>query len=227
MIDEKEKFTLLRAQMVEHQIEGRGVHDSAILAAMNKVPRELFVPSFYQKYAYEDTPLPIPAEQTISQPYIVGVMINALSLKPTDRVLEIGAGSGYAAAVLSRIVKEVYAVERIESLIDEARQRLTQLAYNNVSVHHANGTLGLPQKAPFDAILVSAGGPIVPPSLQEQLIIGGRLVMPVGADKKTQNLLRVTRQSKEEYRQEDLGSVRFVPLIGAFGWKEEDLEAKD
>lgn len=226
MIDEKEKFTFLRTEMVEQQIKRRGIHNSAILAAMNSVPRELFVPSIYQKYAYEDMPLPIPARQSISQPYIVAFMINALALKPTDRVLEIGTGSGYAAAVLSRIVQEVYTIERIESLIDYARQSLNALAFDNVYVDAADGTLGYAKKAPFDAILVSASGPIVPPSLQEQLVIGGRLIIPVGPDQETQNLIRVTRQSEKEYIKEDLQSVRFVPLIGAEGWKDDDFDFK-
>jgi len=226
MNDEKDKFTLLRTQMVERQIKRRGIHDFSILQAMNSVPREFFVPSIYQEYAYEDMPLPIPARQTISQPYIVAFMISALVLEPTDRVLEIGTGSGYAAAVLSRIVQEVYTIERIKSLIDYARQRLSTLCFDNVYVDGADGTLGYAKKAPFDAILVSAGGPIVPPSLQEQLVIGGRLIIPVGPNQETQNLIRVTRQSEKEYIKEDLQSVRFVPLIGAEGWKEEALPAR-
>ncbi len=204
--------------MVEKQIAERGVKHQAVLAAMRAVPREMFVPEAAVEFAYEDGPLDIEAGQTISQPYVVALMAAALELSPRDRVLEIGAGSGYAAAVLSRVAAEVYAVERHAVLVDLARRRMKDLGYDNVHIFQGDGTLGCPEHAPYDAIVVSAGGPSVPDALRAQLVIGGRLVIPVGATPPEQELVCVTRTGEHEYGQEDLGSVRFVPLIGMHGW---------
>jgi protein-L-isoaspartate(D-aspartate) O-methyltransferase len=210
-----------RANMVAHQLEGRGIFDPAVLAAMGEVPREFFVDEQYRPYAYEDGPLPILEGQTISQPYVVALMIEAMALKPGDRVLEIGTGSGYAAAVLSRIVAEVHSVERLDSLVEYARERVARLGYDNVHIHHGDGTLGWPEAGPYDAVVVAAGGPRVPPALKEQLAIGGRLVMPVGSEQRSQQLIRLLRVGEEEFAREKLGHVRFVPLIGEQGWGKE------
>ncbi len=210
----------LRRSMVDHQIAARGVQNAQVLEAMRAVPREAFVPKNLGEFAYEDTPLPIEAGQTISQPYIVALMIEAAALRPEDRVLEIGAGSGYAAAVMSRIARKVHAIERHPELAELARERMARLGYDNVVIRTGDGTQGWPENAPFDAILVAAGGPGVPRPLREQLAIGGRLVIPVGAADQ-QRLVRVTRRSQIDYDEEDLGSVRFVPLIGAHGWAED------
>jgi protein-L-isoaspartate(D-aspartate) O-methyltransferase len=204
--------------MVDEQIAARGVVDRAVLDAMRVVPREKFVPPSAAEFAFEDSPVPIEEGQTISQPYVVALMAEALELTARDRVLEIGAGSGYAAAVLSRIAAEVYTIERHAVLAELARSRLKDLGFDNVQVVHGDGTLGLPERAPYDAIIVAAGGPSVPETLRSQLAIGGRLVIPVGATPRAQELVRVRRIGEHEYRQEDLGAVRFVPLIGAQGW---------
>jgi protein-L-isoaspartate(D-aspartate) O-methyltransferase len=204
--------------MVERNIAARGVRDDLVLGAMGKVPRELFLPERLREFAYEDSPLPIAGEQTISQPYIVAFMAEALMLKGGEKILEIGAGSGYAAAVFSEIAGNVYTVERLGQLADKAAATLADLGYDNVHVLHGDGTRGWPEYAPYDAIVVAAGGPQVPESLKEQLKIGGRLVIPVGADQRSQELVRVTRVSKSEYRSEDIADVRFVPLIGEEGW---------
>jgi protein-L-isoaspartate(D-aspartate) O-methyltransferase len=177
-----------RHRMVETQIASRGVRDPRVLGAMRDVPRERFVPEALLEFAYEDTPLPIEEGQTISQPYIVAVMAETLQLAPSDRVLEVGAGSGYAAAVLGRAAGEVYAIERHPLLAELARQRVAELGYDNVTILCGDGTLGSPEHAPFDAIAVAAGGPEVPRALLEQLKIGGRLVIPVGADLRSQEL---------------------------------------
>ncbi|RME62128.1 MAG: protein-L-isoaspartate(D-aspartate) O-methyltransferase [Caldilineae bacterium] len=215
-------FAQERARMVKQQIERRGLKDPAILEAMRTVPRHLFVPEQYQRLAYEDMPLPIPAGQTISQPFIVAYMISLLDPQPTDRVLEIGAGSGYAAAVLSRVVAEVYTVERHEELVAYARERLTALGYDNIHIRHGDGTLGWPEHAPYDGIVVTACGPRVPPTLKEQLALGGRLVMPVIQDRYYQTLVRVTRVGEKAYQHEELEPVAFVPLVGEEGWPEEE-----
>ena len=208
-----------RHRMVEKQIISRGVRDPAVLNAMRTVPREAFVLSEYADAAYEDKPLPIGEDQTISQPYIVARMTEALELSSLDRVLEIGTGSGYAAAILSCIVEQVYTVERIKKLATCARQRLQSLGYLNVHVRYANGTLGWPEHAPYDGIVVTASGPHVPEALKAQLGIGGRLVMPVGTHSRYQQLVRLTRKDETTYQQEELGDVAFVPLIGAQGWE--------
>jgi len=204
--------------MVERDIAARGVRDELVLDAMRKVPRELFLPKRLREFAYEDSPLPIASEQTISQPYIVAFMTEALMLKGGEKILEIGAGSGYAAAVLSEIAANVYTVERLGPLAEKAAETLAELGYDNVHVLHGDGTRGWPDHAPYDAIVVAAGGPQVPESLKEQLKIGGRLVIPVGSDQRSQELVRVTRISANEYRSEDIADVRFVPLIGEEGW---------
>jgi len=215
------RFGDLRKQMIDYQLAARGLHDRFVLDAINAVPREEFVPTDLVEFAYSDSPLPIAASQTISQPYIVALMTAALELHPHERVLEVGTGSGYAAAVLAEIAADVYTIERHKILADTARRRLEQLGYRNVQVLFGDGTLGWPEHAPFDAIVVAAGGPEVPETLKEQLAIGGRLVIPVGSSLHTQKLLRVRRISENEYQEEDLGSVRFVPLIGAAGWEDE------
>jgi protein-L-isoaspartate(D-aspartate) O-methyltransferase len=211
-----------REQMVARQIEGRGLTDPAILAAMREVPREAFVSEKHRQFAYDDGPLPIPEGQTISQPYVVALMIQMLHLKPEDRVLEIGTGSGYAAAILSRIASEVHTVERMEALVEYARQNLAAVGYENVFVHQGDGTLGWPEHAPYDAIIVAAGGPDIPPALKDQLAVGGRLVMPVGSEQRAQRLVRLTRLEEDEFERENLSHVRFVPLIGEQGWEKEE-----
>ena len=209
----------LRQMMVEQQIIRRGVGDPRLWAAMRAVPRERFVPEDVRSLAYKDRPLPVEAGQTISQPYIVARMIEAGAISPENRVLEVGAGSGYAAAVMSRIAAHVFAVERIAELAALAEGRMKALGYDNVSIGLGDGTAGWAEEAPFDAILVAAGGPGVPPPLREQLAIGGRLVMPVG-DGGEQQLVRLIRKDEEEFDLTVLEAVRFVPLIGAHGWKD-------
>jgi len=215
-------FPVLRNVMVERHVAARGVRSRQVLEAMRTVPREAFLPETLQEFAYEDAPLPIAEGQTISQPYIVALMTEALELKGGEAVLEIGTGSGYAAAVLSRIAGDVYTVERIGQLAEKAAAVLNKLGYANVHVLHADGTRGWPDHAPYDAIVVAAGGPEVPESLKAQLKIGGRLVIPVGIDRRVQELLRVTRVSQHEYKTEDIADVRFVPLVGEEGWAPED-----
>lgn len=215
------KFKNLREQMIEHQLIARGLRDQTVLNAVGAVQREEFIPSDLVEFAYSDSPLPIATSQTISQPYIVALMTAALELKPDERVLEVGTGSGYAAAVLSEIAKEVYTIERHKILANTARKRLERLDYKNILVFYGDGTLGWPEYAPFDAIVVTAGGPYVPETLKRQMAIGGRLVIPVGAFLHVQQLLRIRRISEDEYKEEDLGGVRFVPLIGVAGWEDE------
>lgn len=216
---EARRFASERERMVARQLEGRDIRDPAVLQAMRAVPRELFVPEEFKDYAYDDGPLPIPTHQTISQPYVVAYMIQALALKPTDRVLEVGSGSGYAAAVLSRIVAEVYGVERHAELVEYARSRLERGGFHNVLLLHGDGTRGWPEHAPYDGIIVAAGGPRVPESLRQQLAIGGRLVMPVGRSRHQQNLVLLTRSAEISYTEKRLAPVAFVPLIGQEGWK--------
>ena len=214
-------FKAQRDRMVETQIARRGVRDPAVLEAMRTVPRERFVPEWRRDDAYADEPLPIEEGQTISQPYIVALMIEAARPQPGDRALEIGTGCGYSAAVLSTLVAEVYTVERLAELAESARRRLAELGYANVHVRHANGTLGWPDHAPYHVIIVTAGGPRVPQPLLDQLAVGGRLVMPVGSWRVGQRLIRMTctgRPGDDRYEREDLEAVAFVPLIGAEGW---------
>ncbi|HJQ61053.1 MAG TPA: protein-L-isoaspartate(D-aspartate) O-methyltransferase [Vineibacter sp.] len=215
-----ENYASLCHDMVEQQIAARGVRDARVLAAMRKVPRHEFVPEAQRAQAYSDGPLPIGDGQTISQPYIVAHMAEALLLAGGEHVLEIGAGSGYAAAVLAEIAREVITVERIAPLAVQARATLQRLGYANVEVVIGDGTLGWPPAAPYDAIVVAAGGPSVPPSLRAQLKPGGRLVIPVGQISYAQALVRVTRGADGKDRDEELSLVSFVPLIGAEGWQD-------
>src|SRR5271169_5830475 len=217
-------FGKVRKEMVEKAIFARGVRSELVLDAMRSVPRERFLPAELREFAYEDAPLPIEEGQTISQPYIVAFMTEALALRGGEKVLEIGTGSGYAAAVLSTIAASVYTVERHGPLAEKAAATLADLGYDNVRVLHADGTRGWPDHAPFDAIIVAAGGPTIPESLKSQLKVGGRLVIPVGADQHIQELVRVTRIAQSEYRREDLADVRFVPLLGEEGWAPEEAE---
>ena len=207
-----------REIMITEHLVGRGIRDPLVIRAMREVPREAFVPEEMTEHAYDDYPLPIGEDQTISQPYIVAYMTEALELSATDRVLEIGTGSGYAAAVLGRIADTVYTVERLHTLARTARQRLAMLGYTNIVVLEGDGTLGWPEHAPYDAIVVTAGAPEVPKPLQEQLAVGGRLVIPVGPTLYLQMLVRVRRVTEDRYHHEELCAVRFVPLIGTAGW---------
>jgi protein-L-isoaspartate(D-aspartate) O-methyltransferase len=211
-------FARQRQEMIDRQIRARGIRDEAILAALAEVPRERFVLEAYRHAAYDDSPLPIPGEQTISQPYVVALMMRALNLQPDDCVLEIGSGSGYATALISRIVREVHGVERHQLLVAYARTRLEKLGYDNAHIHHGDGTMGWPEAAPYDAVMVSASGPSVPAALRSQLAEGGRLVMPIGHARGLQSLLLLTRTGPESFHKKDLGGVRFVPLIGKQGW---------
>lgn len=214
-----------RLNMVDLQLVRRGLSDPRLLEAFRSVPREEFVPPGLAEFAYSDAPLPIAENQTISQPYIVALTVDALGVREPDRVLEIGTGSGYAAAILGKLAKEVYSVERLEPLASTARERLARLGYDNVHVLHADGTLGWAEHAPYDAIAVAAGGPDVPAALLEQLALGGRLVIPIGADESKQVLTRVTRIGPKSYQRESILSVRFVPLIGEQGWPDTPLAA--
>ncbi len=212
-----------RRQLVDGQLRSRGIVDLAVLAAFAEVRREAFLSPEMAEFAYLDTALPIEKGQTISQPYIVALMAHALQLKPSDRVLEVGTGSGYAAAVLAKIVREVYTIERHEELALTARVRLEKEGFDNVSVMHGDGTLGWPAHSPYDAIVVAAGGPEAPSALLDQLAVGGRLVIPLGDERDLQDLVRITRTSPTDYHREELGGVRFVPLIGAQGWQDGNL----
>ncbi len=211
--------------MIERQLVARGIDDPRVLEAFRRVPREEFVPPHLVYQAYSDAPQDIGEGQTISQPYIVAVTAQALRLTGGERLLEIGAGSGYAAAVLAWLAKDVYTVERNPRLAAEATERLARLGYENVHVLHGDGTLGWREHAPYDAIAVAAGGPRVPRALLEQLAVGGRLVMPVGANPSEQLLVRVTQGLPGDFRAEHLMGVRFVPLIGEQGWP--DAEGDD
>ncbi len=205
-----------RLRMVEYQIASRGVHDQQVLSAMKEIPRHLFVPSPYDKSAYEDCPLPIGNGQTISQPFIVALMTELLALKPDDSVLEIGTGCGYQAAILSAIVRQVTTIERIPEVAGLAKANLTAVNIKNVDVIVGDGTLGYPQKAPYDGIIITAATPSVPKPLIEQLAEGGRLVAPVGG-RDIQELIRLIKKGTS-ITEERHGGVRFVPLIGECGW---------
>ncbi len=211
------RFERQREDMVRQQIEARGITDPAVLAAMRKVPRHLFVSEALRDQAYGDYPLPIGEQQTISQPYIVAEMTQALALSPEDRVLEIGTGSGYQAAVLAEIAFRVYTIERIYPLYTRARKLFDQLRYHNIVMRYGDGTAGWAEEAPFDAIIVTAGAPRIPRVLVDQLAIGGRLVLPVG-DQYTQDLIKVYRD-ENGLHQANLGGCRFVKLVGEHGWK--------
>ncbi len=205
--------------MVEEQIISRGIKDEKLVAAMKKVPRHLFVEEALQSQAYTDHPLPIGEKQTISQPYMVALMTEALLLTGKERVLEIGTGSGYQTAILAELSEKVFSIERIRSLAIRARKLLYELGYFNVEIKIFDGTFGWTEENPFDAILVTAGSPDIPQPLIDQLAIGGRLVIPVG-DALVQDLFRVTR-TEEGVKKDDLGGCRFVKLIGRYGWEAE------
>jgi protein-L-isoaspartate(D-aspartate) O-methyltransferase len=207
-----EKYAEQRERMVRRDIEARGVRDERVLAAMRRVPRELFVPERVRDSAYEDGALPIGGHQTISQPYVVAWMVDALALPDSARVLEVGTGSGYGAAVLAEIAHEVVTIERLAELAEMARAVLQSLHYDNVLVVVGDGSLGHPERAPYDGICVTAAAPVIPPTLLDQLADRGRLVMPVG-DRSGQDLTVVERDG-ERLRQQTVGGVRFVPLIG-------------
>jgi len=214
-------FTALRERMIERHIEARGLDDPALIAAFRAVPREAFVSEGYAEAAYADSPLPIESGQTISQPYIVALTIDAAEIGPGDKVLEIGAGSGYAAAIIGRIADEVVAIERHGELARLARERMERLGYDNVHIIEGDGTRGCPAEAPFDAIVAAASGSHVPQVLLDQLKPGGRIVMPLGDPGAIQNLVKVTKREDGTLSQENLGGVRFVPLIGAHGFADE------
>ena len=216
-------FTAEREAMVERQLRRRGIGEEPILEAFREVPRHAFVAAGQAHLAYGDHPLPIEAGQTISQPYIVALMIQAAAIGSGDTVLEVGAGSGYAAAVLSRLAANVVGIERQHELAETARERLGRLGYRNVEIVEGDGSTGWPDAAPYDAILVAASGSHVPPALVEQLKPGGRIVMPLGGSGEIQELIKVTRQEDGTLKQDNLGAVRFVPLIGEQGWKPDQL----
>lgn len=213
-------FASEREAMIERQLRRRGIGEPEILDAFRAVPREAFVGDDVSHLAYGDHPLPIAAEQTISQPYIVALMTQAAAIRPGDRVLEVGAGSGYAAAVIGQIAGKVIGIERQHVLVESARERLKRLGYDNVEVVEGDGTRGWPDAAPFDAILAAASGSHVPEALVAQLAPGGRLVMPIGEPGWVQELVKVTKEDNGVLRRESLCSVRFVPLIGEEGWNE-------
>lgn len=216
---DEEVYRSLRMEMVSDQLRARGIADERVLGVMSKVPRHLFVPRALEPLAYEDRALPIGQGQTISQPYMVARMVEALELEGNERVLDIGAGSGYQAAVLGKLAREVWSVEIVPELADEARERLSRLGYSNVHVVVANGSIGLPSRAPFDAIVVAAGAPEVPRALVDQLAPGGRLVIPTG--ELGIQMLRRIRRIGDTTSDEALLACAFVPLIGQEGWTDE------
>jgi protein-L-isoaspartate(D-aspartate) O-methyltransferase len=213
-------FAAEREAMVERQLKRRGITEKMIIDAFLEVPREEFVSSEYAHLAYGDHPLPIEANQTISQPYIVALTIQAAGIGLRDKVLEVGGGSGYAAAVISRIAGKVIAIERQHDLVEVARERLKRLGYDNVEIVEGDGTKGCPEQAPFDAIVAAASGSHVPKAFVEQLAEGGSIVMPVGEPGWVQELVKVTKGPGGKLIQQNLGGVRFVPLIGEEGWKD-------
>lgn len=211
-------FQSARKSMVEYQLQARGIQDPNVLRVMEKVPRHLFVPEEFQEHAYEDHPLSIGCGQTISQPYMVALMTELLELKSTDKVLEVGTGSGYQTAILAELAQYVVSVERIKELADTAEKRLKNLGYTNVKVICGDGSIGYLPEAPYDAIIVTAGSPDVPESLKKQLNDGGRLVIPVGGTH-LQVLLKITREGNEFHTEKHTSCI-FVPLIGSEGWKD-------
>jgi len=213
-------FTVARRRMVEGQVIARGVTDERVIDAMLKVPRHKFVEEAFENQAYQDAPLPIGEKQTISQPYMVAVMSEALNLTGVETVLEVGTGSGYQAAVLALLADRVFSLERIPSLARRARKVLDDCGFSKVNIRVADGTQGWREMAPFDAIVVTAGAPEVPREYLVQLVVGGRLVIPVG-DRDSQVLMRITRTGESEYKEERLLGCRFVPLIGSHGWQDE------
>jgi protein-L-isoaspartate(D-aspartate) O-methyltransferase len=214
----EDRYTAIRHRMVDTQIAPRGISDPRVLAAMRQVPRHRFIPSHLWDQAYGDYPLPIGEDQTISQPYIVALMTEILEIKATDKVLEVGTGSGYQAAILAELAAQVFSIDRVASLLAQAEKTLHSLGYTNIKTRVGDGTLGWPQEMPFDAIIVTAGAPQVPRPLTEQLSLGGRLVIPVG-DRWSQTLTCV-RKTKEGLKVEYHGGCRFVRLIGEYGWQQ-------
>jgi len=215
---DEDDYRSARERMVKSQLIPRGISDPRVLKAMEKVPRHRFVGDYYIDEAYEDRPLSIGYGQTISQPYIVALMTEALELTAHARTLEIGTGSGYQAAILAELSNQVYTIERVEPLLERAREILQELGYTNVHLKVFNGTMGWKEHAPFDGIVVTAGAPDIPQPLLDQLADRGRLVIPVG-DRLTQQLIKVVRE-RDDFFREDLGSVRFVNLMGTYGWGE-------
>src|SRR5882762_5364070 len=215
---ESEEFSSQISNMIQTQLRRRGITDAAVLAVMESVPRHKFVPREFREKSYDDVPLPIGDGQTISQPYIVAAMTAALHVRPSDRVLEIGTGCGYQAAILSRLAGEVFGVERRPELALSASARLERLGHANVHVHCGDGTLGLPEFAPFDAILVAAAAPAIPQPLLAQLAEGGRMIVPLGGVEHQE--LRLIERNHDTFRMTMLEPCRFVPLVGAHGWKE-------
>jgi protein-L-isoaspartate(D-aspartate) O-methyltransferase len=217
MID---RYIKQRMKMVDTQIRARGIRDPRVLKALEKVPRHLFVNEALRDQSYNDNPLPIDGGQTISQPYIVALMTEALELKGSEKVLEIGTGSGYQAAILAELVDHVFSIDRIASLAGNARRLLESLNYYNIAIRVGDGTLGWKDEAPFDAVMVTAGAPDIPKTLVEQIAVGGRLVVPVGG-RHSQVLIKLTRlsESAHDVKKEDLGGCRFVDLIGEYGWE--------
>jgi protein-L-isoaspartate(D-aspartate) O-methyltransferase len=214
---EEDYYKRLRENMVAQQIVARGVMDRRVLDAMLSIPRHLLVPENIRDRAYDDSPLPIGDGQTISQPYMVAWMTELLEVKESDRVLEVGTGSGYQAAVLCELAKEVFTIEQHSSLADRARERLHSLGYRNFRIRVGDGTLGWPEEAPFDCIIVTAGAPSVPQPLLEQMADGGRLVIPVGSS--GMQMLNLIRRNGKDYLASDEGTCVFVPLVGKLGWK--------
>jgi len=214
-----ERFEKQRMKMVDGQLRARGIVDPRVLMAMEKIPRHLFIDEGLADQAYNDNPLPIDSRQTISQPYIVALMSEAMELAGKEKVLEIGSGSGYQTAVLAELAERVFTIERIAALAVRARRVLESLNYYNVAVRVGDGTYGWREESPFSAIMVTAGAPRIPNLLIEQLVVGGRLVIPVG-NRSSQVLLKLTRLSQDpkDLKQEDLGGCRFVDLIGEYGW---------
>jgi protein-L-isoaspartate(D-aspartate) O-methyltransferase len=213
-----EKYAPVREKMIEEQLVARQIRDARLLEAMRKIPRHLFVPDEIKAHAYEDRPLPIGQDQTISQPYMVALMVQALELTGSEKVLEIGTGSGYETAILAELCSEVFSIERLAELADQAQALLRALGYRKVRIKVGDGTLGWEEHAPYDAIVISASSPQIPRPLLEQLEPGGAFVLPIG-EEQLQSLVRL-RKTNEGIREEYLGECRFVKLKGAFGWEE-------
>ena len=218
LLNIKDEYEIPRERMIALLRDHYKIKDEAVLRAMSEVPRHQFVPEALKSQAYKDNALPIASKQTISQPFIVARMTELLELNPQSKVLEIGAGSGYQTAILSKLAGKIYAVERVPILVKETQERLQKFTIDNVTLTCADGTLGWEVYAPFDAVLVAAGSPTIPQPLLNQLKIGGRLVLPVGDDQKTQKLIRLTR-TERDFKTEDFGACAFVPLIGEHGWR--------
>ena len=214
----KDEFKMSRERMVQKLHDHYKIRDERVLSAMFRVPRHFFVPEALKAQAYKDNALPISSNQTISQPYIVAKMTELLEITPDSKILEIGAGSGYQTAILAALAGKVFAIERIPQLARKAQERIDLLGFKNVKLNCADGTNGWEDHAPFDGILVAAGSPVIPEPLVHQLKTGGRLVIPIGQNQKSQHLIRITR-TERNFTTEDFGACAFVPLIGEHGWK--------